>query len=236
MQREPDRPFGQPLRAVSDRDRVREEPADRPVHVPNADVRGDRRLVLDRRLGDPDQLPIERGLERRILLARSPERGARGNVGCHEQVREVDPAALPVLDRLVGDEQVDAADQILEPGDPELGHDLPGLLGDEEEEVHDVLGRAREPLAQHGVLGGDADRAGVQVAGAHHHAARRDERGGREAHLVGAEQPGDHDVAAGLQLAVGLNPDPRAQVVHHERLLRLGEADLPRDRRRSAPS
>ena len=62
------------------------------------------------------------------------------------------------------------------------------------------------------------------------------ERRGREAHLVGAEQRGDHDVAAGLQLAVGLHPDPRAQVVHHERLLRLGEADLPRDRRRSAPS
>ena len=37
------------------------------------------------------------------------------------------------------------------------------------------------------------------------------------------------DVAAGLQLAVGLHPDPRAQVVQHERLLRLGEADLPRD-------
>ena len=37
------------------------------------------------------------------------------------------------------------------------------------------------------------------------------------------------DVAAGLHLAVGLDPDARAQVVEHERLLRLGEPDLPRD-------
>ena len=103
------------------------------------------------------------------------------------------------------------------------------LLGDEEEEVDDVLGRAREARAQLRILGRDSDRAGVQVAGAHHHAAGRDERSSREAHLVGAEQRRDRDVASGLQLPVGLHPDPRAEVVEDERLLGLGEADLPRD-------
>ena len=72
------------------------------------------------------------------------------------------------------------------------------------------------------------DRAGVQVAGAHHDAAGRDQRRGREAHLVGAEHRRDHHVAAGLQLAVGLHDDARAQVVEQQRLLGLGEADLPR--------
>ena len=43
--------------------------------------------------------------------------------------------------------------------------------GDELEEVHDELGLAREPLAQLGVLRGDADRARVEVADAHHDAA-----------------------------------------------------------------
>ena len=36
------------------------------------------------------------------------------------------------------------------------------------------------------------------------------------------------DVAARLQLPVGLHPDARAQVVQHQRLLRLGQPDLPR--------
>ena len=44
--------------------------------------------------------------------------------------------------------------------------------------VDDVLGLARELLAQLRVLRGDADRAGVEVADAHHDAADRDERRG----------------------------------------------------------
>ena len=78
------------------------------------------------------------------------------------------------------------------------------------------------------VLRGDADRAGVEVADAHHDAADRDQRRRREAELLGAEQRGDDDVAAGLQLAVGLDDDAAAQVVEHQRLVRLGQAQLPR--------
>ena len=36
------------------------------------------------------------------------------------------------------------------------------------------------------------------------------------------------DVAAGLELAVDLHDDAVAQAVHHQHLLRLGEAELPR--------
>ena len=52
-------------------------------------------------------------------------------------------------------------------------------------------------------------------------------RGG-EAELLGAEQRGDDDVAAGLELAVDLHDDAVAQAVEHEGLLGLGEAELPR--------
>ena len=41
-------------------------------------------------------------------------------------------------------------------------------------------------LRKFGVLGGHADRAGVQVADAHHDAAERDQRRGGEAELLGA--------------------------------------------------
>ena len=55
-----------------------------------------------------------------------------------------------------------------------------------------------------------------------------DQRRGREAELLRAEQRGHDDVAAGLELAVGLDHDPVAQPVEQQRLLGLGEAELPR--------
>ncbi len=67
------------------------------------------------------------------------------------------------------------------------------------------------------------------MAGAHHHAAGCDERRCCEAHLICSEKRRHHDVTAGLELPVGLHPDARAQLVPHQRLLRLGEPDLPRD-------
>ena len=116
----------------------------------------------------------------------------------------------------------------LERAEAQLRHDLAHLLGDEEEVVDHVLGLAGEALAQHRVLRRDADRAGVEVALAHHDAAGGDQRRGGEAELVGAEQRADHHVAAGAQPAIDLHGDAAAQAVQHQRLLRLGEADLPR--------
>ena len=66
------------------------------------------------------------------------------------------------------------------------------------------------------------------MADPHHHAAGDDQRRGGEAELLGAEQGGDDDVAAGLHLPVDLHDDPVAQAVEQQRLLRLGQAQLPR--------
>ena len=55
-----------------------------------------------------------------------------------------------------------------------------------------------------------------------------DQRRGGETELLGAEQRGDDDVAAGLELAVGLDRDAAAQIVQHEGLVRLGQTELPR--------
>ena len=90
---------------------------------------------------------------------------------------------------------------------------LAHLLGHELEEVDDELRLAGEALPQHRVLGGDADRTGVEVADPHHHAAGHDQRRGREAELLRAEQRGDHHVAAGLELAVDLHGHPVPQAV-----------------------
>jgi hypothetical protein len=133
-----------------------------------------------------------------------------------------------VVDRLAGVEHLDVTDRLFERPEPERRQQLAHLLGDELEEVHDELGPAGEALAQRGVLRGHADRARVEVADAHHHAARHDEGGGGEAELLGAEQGGDDDVAAGLHLTVGLHHDAVAQAVEEQRLLRLGQTQLPR--------
>jgi hypothetical protein len=92
---------------------------------------------------------------------------------------------------------------------------------------------AGERAAQLGVLRGDAHRAGVEVAHPHHDAAADHQRGGGEAELLGAQQRGDDDVAAGLELAVGLHDDPVAQAVEQQRLLGLGQAELPGRARRA---
>ena len=134
-------------------------------------------------------------------------------------------------DRAVDVEQLAAADDLVERAVAELGEVLAHLLRDELEEVDDELGLAGEALAELGVLGRDADRAGVEVADAHHDAALHDERRRGEAELLGAEQRADDDVAAGLQLAVDLHDHAVAHAVEHERLLGLGEAELPRGAR-----
>jgi hypothetical protein len=59
----------------------------------------------------------------------------------------------------------------------------------------------------------------------------RDERRRSEPEFLGAEQRGDDDVSAGLQLPVRLDDDAAAQVVEHQRLVGLGEAELPREAR-----
>ena len=90
-----------------------------------------------------------------------------------------------------------------------------------------MLRCAGELPAQVRVLGGNADRTGVEVALAHHDAAERDERRRGEAELLGAEQSGNRDIPAGLQLPIRLQHHPRAQVVHDQRLVGLGDAQLP---------
>ena len=137
------------------------------------------------------------------------------------------PLAFQCASAMCGVDLFDAADHLIHGAEAELGHVLAHLLGDEEEEVDDVLGRACEARAQNRVLGGDADGAGIQVALAHHDAAHGDEGHCGEAEFFRAEQGGDDDIAAGLQLAVGLHADAAAQIVEQQDLLRFREAEFP---------
>ncbi|MPN08023.1 hypothetical protein SDC9_155299 [bioreactor metagenome] len=65
------------------------------------------------------------------------------------------------------------------------------------------------------------------MAFAHHHAAQADQDRGGETELFGAEQRADDHVAPGLELTVDLQPHMRTQMVGAQRLLRLGQPQLP---------
>ena len=145
-----------------------------------------------------------------------------------EQPGKIQPLRLGVFDQLGLVEHLALSDHFVELAVAEFGHERTHFLGDEEEEVDDMLRLADEPLAQHRVLRRDADRASVEMALAHHDAAGRDQRRGRKAELVGAEQRADDDVAARAQAAVDLHGDARTQSIHHQRLMGLGKADFPR--------
>ena len=228
-ERHGDRPLGQPDLAERRCHRRRQQPADGAVPVQHRERQRDRLPPLQRRRGGGDELVVEGAVEdgRRVLHLAAHHGGVGGRRLQHR--REVDASRLPVVDGGVELQQVGPADEVVEAADPQPGHDLPGLVGHQEEVVHDVLGGALEAPSQLRVLRGDADRAGVEVADPHHDAAGGDQGGGGETHVLGAEQAGHDDVAARLHLAVDLDGDAGAQPVADQRLLRLGQAQLPGD-------
>ena len=68
----------------------------------------------------------------------------------------------------------------------------------------------------------------VAETGARHLATDGDQRGRAERELVRAQQRGYDHVAAALEAAVDADPHPPAKTVGQQRMLRLGQAQLPR--------
>ena len=163
-----------------------------------------------------------------ILRHRLMQRRTVRVVGDGEQARDVETARLPVVNSNTRVDALDVPDCLGDRAIAKQREILAHFLRDVFEEVHDELGLAAESLAQLGVLRGDAHRAGVEMADAHHDATAHHKRCSGKAELFGAEQCRDDDVATGLHLAVGLHHDAVAQTVQQERLLGFGEAQFPR--------
>ena len=94
----------------------------------------------------------------------------------------------------------------------------------------EVLGLAGEALAQPPDSGRDTDR---HVFRWHFRIMMQpaEINGAVRGRIVEAEEEPDHDVAARSQSPVDLHRDAAAQVVQHQGLVRLGEADLPGEAR-----
>ena len=127
----------------------------------------------------------------------------------------------------IGVQSLRLTDRLIEGAVAQLRQVLPHVLGDEPEEVDQVVHLAGETGTELRVLGRHADRAGVEVTHTHHDASGHDERRGGEAVFLGTEEGGHDDVASGAKRTVALHGDAVAQTVEHERLLGVGQADLP---------
>src|SRR5688572_30225496 len=99
-----------------------------------------------------------------------------------------------MLYSLLSIEQLGVANQLIELAHAKSCHQLAHFLSDEEEVVDNVLGFTLKLLSQSRILGRDADRAGVEMAFAHHDAAGGYQRCGGKAEFIGAQQRADHDV------------------------------------------
>jgi len=149
--------FGQSCRAVAAGDFAAQHGADGAVHVADGEAAGDGGLRFESRRGLGDERVIERGVEAVILGLHLTAGHTRRHSGRVEDGGKVDALGLPVR---VGQDGVDffnAADHLVDGAEAELGHVFADLLGEEEEEVDDVLGLAGEAGAEDGVLRGDAD-------------------------------------------------------------------------------
>ena len=175
-----------------------------------------------------DQRAVERPVQAVVLLADAEQVVVLAGLDDVQDGAQVEPGGLPVVDRR---RRRRAAPRGRRPPatvrKPSSASSSRTSSAMNSMKFSTNSGLAGEAGAQLGVLGGDADRAGVEVADPHHDAARDHQRRGGEAELLGAQQRGDDHVAAGLQLAVDLHHDAVAQAVEQQRLLGLGQAELP---------
>ena len=142
--------------------------------------------------------------------------------------RQVDTCRLPLLDGLLRFETVGAANHLIDGVEAQLCHNLAHVLCDKAQEINHMVGVAGKFLTQLRVLRRHTHGAGIEMADPHHNATHSHQRAGRETEFFGPQQRGDNHVAASLELAIGLDDDATAQVVEHQRLVRLGQSQLPR--------
>ena len=220
---------GEAGRAVPTGHLAGEDRAGRAVDVADRQIELHGLAIFQGRFAEVEQCGhVERLLDAVILRRLMVRLHMLRHLGLVQDRGEVEALCLPVGDRGPRVEPVHPAHHLVDRAETKLGHQLTDLLGQHEEEVDDVLRLTGEPLPQLRILRGDPHRTGVEMALPHHDAADHDERRRGNAEFLGAEHGGDHHVLGRADHAVGLHDDPPAEVVHHEHLVRLGEAELPR--------
>ena len=140
-----------------------------------------------------------------VLLHLAVSANFRADVWLVENLAVVEALGFPVIDRFTHVELVNAADHFIDRAEAKLCHRLAKFFRDVFHEVDDCFGITVELLTKLRVLRGNAYRASVLVADAHHQATQCNQCSGREAELFGTKQAGDGNIAACLKLTVCFN-------------------------------
>ena len=159
------------------------------------------------------ELAVGSHLRQEVTAVGTRDMGTKLTGRACQHGRQIEQVGLAVARDLDLAQALGMADHLVDGAEAQARHDLAQLLGNKEHKVLDVLGLAAEAATQAAVLRGDAGRAGILLAVALHEAAHRDERHGRKAKLLGAQQAGDGNIGAVHELAVGLEHHARAQAV-----------------------
>src|ERR1700722_7481773 len=120
-------------------------------------------------------LVIESLFEPMVLLVHATPRNTRRHRRIVEDRGEIQASRLPVIDRRLHVETVDAPDHFVNSAEAQPRHVFADLLGKEEKEIDDVLRLPLKLLAQFWILSCDSHRTSIKVALAHHDAAHRDQ-------------------------------------------------------------
>ena len=224
--------FRQTLSAPTARNFAAHNCADDAIDVSDWQCGNDFFFALDRTFAKFQKDGVVEGFLKAVVLRNLTETSDAGrHFGLRQNFGKIETFGLPMIDRFLDLEAIDTANHSIHLPKTELGHQLANFFGNHAHEIDDVLRFAHESLAQLRVLRRNTNRAGIQMANAHHDTAHCHEWCGGKTKFLSAEQRSDDYIATGFQLAIGFDDDPRAEIVQDERLMCLCQAQLPRDAR-----
>mmetsp|Transcript_20910 Transcript_20910/g.58145 ORF Transcript_20910/g.58145 Transcript_20910/m.58145 type:complete len:380 (-) Transcript_20910:408-1547(-) len=122
--------------------------------------------------------------------------------------------------------EVGTANEVLESGVSQVGHQFTDLRSDELEEVDDVLWCSWELLTELLLLTGDANWASVQVANAGHDTTLGNHGDGSETKLLSTQHGCDDDVTPGADTAIGAESDAITKSVVVQGGMGLGKSEF----------
>ena len=124
-------------------------------------------------------------------------------------------------------QKIGAADELTDGVHAECGHVFTQLSGNEEHEAFDIFRLAGKVLSQFRILCGNAHRAVVVVAQAHHFTSQCNERCSGKAKFFSTKDAGKGHIGAVHEFAVGFQAHTRTQVVGDQRLMCFRQAEFP---------
>ena len=162
----------------------------------------------------PDELLVQSLIQAVILSNCTMDRYLRVRLFSWSEYRgKVQTVCLPVFNGPVRDQRVNPSQHIVDPFKAQLGHVLSCLFGDHEQVVHNMFRLSLELLPQARILGGDSNRASIEMTLAHHDATEAYQGGRGETKLLGSQKGPDHDIPARFESTIRLQNDPRTKIV-----------------------